>query len=152
MSQDAILAKRYAKGLAEQAEAVGEMAEVRNDLETVATLLENRRGDAPGRELLEFLSAPAIRVEDKVAAASNILEAVGVGPTVTRFFSLLIRHHRVDVLPHILEEFSTVASDLTGECTALVETARPLPQEQQGRRESVLANALGGIVRVRQRV
>ncbi|MCC8167704.1 MAG: F0F1 ATP synthase subunit delta, partial [Planctomycetes bacterium] len=87
MSQDAILAKRYAKGLAEQAEAVGEMAEVRRDLETVASLLDDRHGDAPGRDLLEFLSAPAVRVEDKVTAAENILEAVGVGPTVTRFVS-----------------------------------------------------------------
>ncbi|MCC8165233.1 MAG: ATP synthase F1 subunit delta, partial [Planctomycetes bacterium] len=104
------------------------------------------------RDLLEFLSAPAVRGEDKVTAAANILEAVGVGPTVTRFFSLLIRHHRVGVLPQILDEFSTVASDLTGECFALVETARPLTEEQQGRLERVLASALGGIVRVRQRV
>ncbi len=152
MSQDAILAKRYAKGLAEEAQAVGEMAEVRQDLETVAALLDDRHGDAPGRELLGFLSAPAVRVEDKVRAATNILEAVGVGPTVTRFFSLLIRHRRTGVLPLIIEEFSTVASELTGECTALVETARPLTEEQQGRLESVLASALGGIVRVRQRV
>ncbi len=152
MAQDEIIVRRYAKGLAERAKETGEFAEIRAELGLIANILNPKAGEIYNPDFLNFLESPKNSLADKMAVSQKILQGSGIGKTMTDFFTLLIKNGRVSLLPRISGAFAGIAAELTGEYTAMVQTARPLTEDQAERLTSVLAKALGGVVRLHQQV
>lgn len=152
MAQEELIARRYAKGLAERAAETGAVAAVRKDLGVLAAVLDPRSGDLYVPELADFLASPKVETADKLAAIDGIAAGLGVEQTAADFFKLLIEHGRVRLLPRIQQAFSEELGKLTGEYTAVVETARPLTADQRERLSRVLGNAFGGVVHLHQRI
>lgn len=152
MAQEELIARRYAKGLAERAAETDGAAAIRKDLGLLAAVLDPRSGDLHVPELADFLSSPRVDAADKLAAVDRIAAGLGVDKTAGDFFKLLVEHGRVRLLPRIQQAFSEELGKLTGEYTAVVETARPLTADQKERLAHVLANAFGGVVHLHQRI
>lgn len=152
MAQDALIAKRYAKGLAEFAADAGSMDAVRRDVRTVARLLDPKAGAGYVPELANYLNSPLASPEDKQKNVLPMLEKAGVGKTVADFVGVLIERGRIDLLPKIAAAFGPAAGDLTGERTATVQTARPLTPDQERRLRAALEAASGGVVHIHQQI
>lgn len=152
MGQEEVIAGRYARALAELARDVNRIDEVRSDLRALDEILDPGVGDGHVPELLDFLNSPVVTPADKGDAARRIMGKLGIGETVTNFLGVLIERNRVDLLPRIARVFAGLAGELTGECTAVVHTARALTEEQREKLAAALATAFGGPVRIHQRV
>lgn len=152
MAQDEVIAKRYARGLAEHAVDAGDMKTVRADLHTVARILDPKAGDTYVPELAAYLESPLASADDKRKAVASLLTQAGVGKAVVDFLGVLIDRGRVRLLPKIAAAFGEVAGNLTGDRSVLVQTARPLTAEQEQRLADALSNACGGTVHIRQQV
>lgn len=152
MGQEDVIARRYAKGLAECAADAGEMARVRRDVGLLADILDPKSGAAYVPELADFLSSPGVGPADKEAAAGRIAEKLAIGETAANFLGVLVRHGRVGLMPRIARSFAVFAGELTGDFTAVVHTARALTDDQAARLARVLSNVLGGAVHLHQQV
>ena len=152
MSQEDIIATRYAKGLAEYAIEAGQVDVVSADLAQIADLVDSHSGDYEMPEFRDFLSTPVLPPEAKLEATDAILEKIGICKIVTDFFNVLILRNRVELLPRIYQHFVLLAADLTREHAATVRTARPLSPDQAERLTASLSTALGGRVRLVQQV
>lgn len=152
MANEEVIAKRYAKGLAEYANAESRMDEARRDVRALADVLDPRSGAFYVPEFHDFLSSPVVTPADKLAASERIMEQIGIGAAVSDFMKVLLKHNRVDLLPRIAREFADISGRMTGEHTALVRTARPLSEEQAERLSRALSEAFGGRVRLHQQV
>lgn len=152
MPQEDIIAKRYAKGLAEHALEMGKMEEVARDLAQLADLMDPHSGDFSVPEFLDFLNTPVVTPQAKLDATDAILEKLGIGKIVSDFLNVLINHNRIGLIPQISRQFSFIAADLTREHAAVVFTARPLTQDQTDRLARALEKALDSKVRMVVRV
>ena len=152
MGQEDVIARRYAKGLAEYAAEAGEMPRVRRDVWLLANILDPKAGEAHVPEFAAFLTSPGVDDASKERAAVDIAEKIGIGKGAADFLGVLIRHGRVELMPRIAQAFAVFAGDLTGEFTAVVHTARALNDDQAARLTHVLSNALGGEVHLHQRI
>lgn len=152
MTQEEIIAGRYARGLAELARDRDCMDEVRDDLRSLDEILDPGSGDVHVPEFKDFLSSPMVMPADKQVVSKAVMEKMGIGETVANFLCVLIERNRVDLLSRVARGFSTLAGELTGEYAALVRTARPLTHEQRERLAAALSAAFGGVVRIHQRV
>lgn len=152
MAEEDIIARRYARGLAEHAVQAEEMDVVRHDLKVVAGLLDSRAGTTYVREFAAYLGSPLHNADEKKKVVAGVMEKAGVASAVTDFLGVLIERGRIGLLPKIAKAFGPVSAELTGEHTAVVQTARPLTQDQEKRLRDVLAQAYGGIVHLHQQV
>ena len=152
MSQEDIIAKRYARGLAEYAIEAGQIDEVGVDLAHLADIVEPHSGEIDVPEFKDFLSTPVLTPEAKLEAADAILEKLGICKTVTDFFNVLVLRNRVELMPHIHRQFIILAAELTQEHAATVRTARPLTPDQADRLKAALTATLGGKVRLVQKI
>lgn len=152
MAQDEVIARRYAKGLAEYAADAGEMDAVRHDVKLVVGLLDPKAGATYVPELSAFLNSPTASAQDKQRAFARMMDKAGIGKAVSDFMGVLIERGRVPLLPKIVAAFSETAGEMTGDRTAVVHTARALTPEQEGRLQAVLSSVCGGNVHIRQRI
>lgn len=148
MSQEDIIATRYAKGLAELALEKGEIEIVGRDLAALADLVDPHSGDFSVPEFLDFLNTPVVAPQAKLDATDVILAKMGIGKTVSDFLNVLIEHNRVGLIPNINRQFAFIAADLTREHAAAVFTARPLTADQSERLVKALEKALDARVRL----
>lgn len=152
MARDEVIARRYARGLAEYA-AAGKVADsVRNDLKLAADLLDPHAGDAYSPDLARFLASPVPETDRKIAVMDAVLAGMNVGEGVRDFFAVLARHGRIGMLPRISRCFAELSGELTGEYVAVVHTARRLTEDQEKRLSEALSAALGASIRLHQLV
>lgn len=152
MANDGVIARRYARGLAEFARDESRLDEVRRDLRRLADVVDSGASPDGRSELLAFLRSPIATPADKAAACERILRELGIGDDVANFLQVLLRHNRVELLPRIVRSFAEIAGRVTGEYTAVVHTARPLSDDQSERLEKALSTAFGARVAVHQQV
>lgn len=152
MAEEEIIARRYARGLAEHAFQAKEIDAVRHDLKIVAGLVDPRAGSTYVREFAEYLGSPAHDTGDKKKAVAEMMQKVGITGAVSDFLGVLLERGRIGLLPKIARAFGPVSAEMTGEYYAVVQTARPLTQEQETTLRDVLAGAYGGVVHVHQQV
>lgn len=152
MASEDVIARRYARGLAEYAKDESVMDDVRHDLKRISDIIDPASGKSHVPELLEFLSSPVATPADKLSALNTIMTAIGIRPGVADFMRVLLGHNRVGILPRIARSFSEIAGEITGEYTAVVHTARPLSEEQARRLSSALSAAFGSAVHLHQQV
>ncbi|MDR1745165.1 MAG: ATP synthase F1 subunit delta [Planctomycetota bacterium] len=152
MAQEDIIARRYARGLAEEAAANGSMDEVRRDVRALAGIVDPGSGPAHAPEFVRVLGSPAVEPSAKIAFAESVAEKAGFRAESRAFLAVLIRHDRVGLMPRIARAFADIAGPLTGVFTADVHTARPLRDDQAERLRKVLSAALGAEVVLHERV
>ncbi len=152
MGQANVIARRYAKGLAELVAEAKETERARRDVRLLADMLDAGAGEFRVPEFAAFLSSPAISLESKLTAAAAVMRAAGVGKTVSDFFAVLITRGRVGLMPRIAQEFAAFAGELTGERTAVVHTARRLTADQRERLANALSAAFGCVVHIHEQV
>ncbi len=152
MPQDDLIARRYARGLAELAGERNDVDQVRADVKFVSDLLDPMAGERHSPELLDFLISPVVTPENKLAAAKRIMEQSGVCEPVANLLGVLVERGRVELMPNVARAFADLAGSMTGEYTALVQTARPLSEEQSRRLSDALSAAFGGVVRLHQQI
>ena len=149
---EAVVAIRYAKGLAGAAADAGQVREVRGDLELLNDILGHGEGGRGVPRLPEILHTPTATVKEKTDLADRVLEKLGTGNIIAGFLNVLIARNRVGIMPHIVRAYNAVADGLTGETTATVETARPLTDRQRVDLAAALAKAAGRAVHLQARV
>lgn len=151
MSKDDTIARRYARGLAEEARESNSLEAVRGDLRILSHMLDDNAVDrAP--EFGKFLESPVVPPAEKIASAGRALTKAGVGKTVTDFLSILVERNRTRLVPRIYRAFLEISGEMTGEIAAVVRTARPLSEEQNRRLAEALAAAVGSKVRIHEQV
>jgi ATP synthase, F1 delta subunit len=152
MAHDEVIARRYARGLAELAHDEGALSRVRVDLARIAGQLEQHAHDGSVPELYAFLDSPVVTPEEKAAVCGRIMKQIGIGDEVAGLLDLLVRRGRIALMPKIVREYADMAGKLEGELTALVRTARPLSDDQKTRLADALSAAFGRTVRLHQEV
>lgn len=152
MGQEDVIARRYARGLAEQAADTGDFPRIRADVALLVGVLDPGAAATYVPEFALFLDSPSISAGDKAAGAERIAEKLGLGKTTTAFLAVLVRHGRAGLMPRIARAFADFAGDMTGERTAVVHTARLLTADQEERLARALSAAAGGPVHLRQQV
>lgn len=152
MAREEIIARRYARGLAESARDNNRVDEVRGDLRFLADVFDSRGGEAYVPEFAEFLDSPSVGVDDKRAVIDKICEKTGVGEMASAFLGVLVQSRRVGLLPKIARAFVEISGEMSGELAAVVQTARQLTGDQEIRLAEALATAFGKKVRLHQQV
>lgn len=150
MAQEDVIARRYAKGLVEEAAANGSIAAVRRDLRTLTHIMDPRSGSEYAPEFLRLLESPTLEPADKTAFIESIARQAGFAPETEAFLKVLLERNRVGVMPRVAVAFAELAGPLTGVYTATVHTARRLREDQADRLRNALSEALGAEVSVRQ--
>lgn len=152
MADEEVIAKRYARGLAEYAVQAKEIDAVRHDLKIVAGLIDPQAGSTYVPEFAAYLGSPSLKVDDKKKVVADMMKKAGVASAVTDFLGVLLERGRIPLLPKIARAFGPVSAELTGEHTAVIQTAHPLTKDQESRLRQVLASAYGGTIHIHQLV
>lgn len=152
MASEDVIARRYARGLAEHARDESCMDQVRRDVGLLADVVDAQTGQIRVPEFMEFLKSPVATPADKLAATEKIMKELGLGECVSSFVKVVLEHNRIAMLPRIIRAFTEIAGEITGEYSALVHTARPLSDSQLERLTRALSEAFGSPVALHQSV
>lgn len=143
-----VIARRYAKALAEAAVRNNELDKVSDDLNLLADMIDPWRGDISVPELTELLGSPTVHVNEKIRITDVICEKLKFGKLVSDFLNVLILHDRVGLTGRIAREFGRVTERLEEVSTAEVETAEPLGEAQRKHLQEALSKVQGRSVRL----
>lgn len=129
-----LLAKRYASALHLAAKAAGAVAQVESDLTALEATLQDRTVRA-------MLSSPDVGTE----ARDRIVQKLGNGrhALVQNVLQLALRRRRQEVLPDLPGAFTAICRAERGEIEGVVETPRPLGEDDLARLQQ-MAKALSG--------
>ena len=134
--KDAAVARRYAKALEELTNDSGGAPDVLQALSNLTLALR----EEPKLALL--LMSPLVKAEKK----ESLIKAVSSNKLFLRLARMLIKRHRVTLVPVIFQELQSLLDVKQGLHRALIKTASPLSDKQKKDVESVLAKRLGGQV------
>ena len=136
------VAERYATALFELASDNGELEAVEADIARFETL---RRESADLRRLMKSL---VFSTEDQIRAIGAVVEAAGLGVTVSNFVKLVATNNRLSALPDMFRRFRQLLADRRGEVTAGIVSAVPLTDGQLNGLKAALADISGKSVHV----
>jgi len=156
MSQDTIVAKRYAKALFELAKEQSKIAEVEEELKSVLVILQQN----PDFEKL--IKHPGLGLDAKKALLKNVFEGK-LSETSYNTLQLLVENGREELLNALVNYYVAIASEALGQAQATVYTPVELSEAElnhiaatfskltskQIRVESVLDKSLLGGIQVR---
>lgn len=143
-----VIARRYAKALAEAAVQENKLDQVSDDLNLLADMIDPWRGDISVPELTELLSSPTVPIEEKIRSTDKICEKLQMEPLVSNFLNVLIVHDRIQLTGKIAREFGRVTERLEAVSTAEVMSAQPLTDAQRGELQNILTKIEGRPVRL----
>lgn len=146
--KEAVIAARYARGLAECAHEKGELRQVREDVDILADLMDPNFGEISVPELLDFLRSPTIPQADKIKVTDVICEKMSIGKTVSDFLNVLIENNRIGITGLIARAFDRIAGEYEHTKIAEVESAKPLSDSHKKMLAEAIKEALGGEVRL----
>ncbi len=125
-----LLARRYATALFQVAESSGATSVVLQDLDGLHALLGSPEGST-------FLNDPNVSRSKLVATLGRAVEG---GHAITKnALGVILERRRENVLPLLAAELRALAQDKAGEAVAVVETARPLADDDQAALREQLA-------------
>lgn len=136
------VAERYATALFELASETGELETVEADIARFETL---RHESADLRRLMKSL---VFSNEDQLRAISAVVEAAGLGVTISNFVKLVAVNNRLPNLPDMFRRFRQLLADQRGEVTAGIVSAIPLSDGQLADIKGALADISGKSVHV----
>ena len=114
------IARRYATALAEVAIERREEAEVQQEIDAWASLIES------SQLLREVFSNPTIPYDQKRKVLEELITRTRVRETTGSFLRVLLKNQRIAQLKHVAERFGQVLDQHNGVVAANVTTARPI--------------------------
>lgn len=120
------IANRYAKSVFELARETKNDEKVLDQLRALDTSLNK------DPEIIEFLSSPLVKLEDREKALAQALKGTGALPEVEQLMLLLVNKGRVSVFSEVVEAFQKLIDDANGVVRGTVRSAATLsPAERQ---------------------
>lgn len=136
------VAERYATALFELANETGELDAVEADIARFETM---RRESADLRRLMKSL---VFSNEDQLRAIGAVVEAAGLGVTISNFIRLVAVNNRLALLVDMFRSFRQMLADKRGEVTAGITSATTLSDGQLADLKVALADISGKSVHV----
>lgn len=127
-----VVARRYARALYEDAEAVSKTSAVDDDMTLVSDALD------ASDELARFFRSPVISRDRKKQIARSLF-ADRVDELTLDFLEMLVRKQREDIFPRIADAYRVLRNEQLGVVEATARSARDLSVEEQ----EELATSLG---------
>lgn len=143
-----VIARRYAKALAQAAVEKNELDRTSAELNLLADMVDPWRGDISVPELTELLGSPTVPVEEKIRITDVICTRMKMGQLISDFLNVLILHGRVGLTGRIAREFGRVTERLESIATAEVETAAALSDSERAMLQGALTKQAGKPVRL----
>lgn len=128
-----LVARRYAKALADIAQQEGSLAAVQQELASVSALVR------ANPDLARLAFYPLIPPTQKAKAFEAVLSAMGASETVRRFFQVVAAAGRLNLIHDLAATFGEFVDERTGVVEARVQSAQPMTEPQT----QALADALG---------
>lgn len=136
-------ARPYAKAITDVAGGAAKAAGVRDEL---AKFDQARRSSV---ELQEVFANPGIEADAKVGIANKISDRLGLSALGKKAIEVLIRNHRVNDLPAIVDAVTAFVNEATNTVIADVRSAAPLAADEQAELTRTLEKKFGKRVDVR---
>lgn len=142
----AAAARRYARALFNLASEEGRVAEVRDELATIASLLDENPA------IQDLLFRPLHPANQRRGALAALSQRLGCSSVVQNFLQFLIDQRRLIDFPTIRAELERLADEAAGRTQAQVVAANPLAEGQLERLRQALARRSGHEVDIRVQV
>ena len=136
------IARRYAQGIFQLADAEHDLDAWRNELAQLDALLQDD-------VLRAAFANPAVSTPRRMELARKL--AQGLRPETQNLLRLLIEHRRTSEMPAIRREFERMADEAAGIVIVALTTAVDLDEAERRRYERALADRLGKKVRMEYR-
>ena len=140
-----LVARRYAKALAEIAEQEGTLAQVQRELAAISALARSN----PDMERLAFY--PLLAPAQKASALEGVLATMGISATVRRFFQVVARAARLNLVHELSAAFDELVDERTGVLEARVQSAQTLTEGQTQALVDSLTHRTGKSIRLQWR-
>jgi F-type H+-transporting ATPase subunit delta len=114
-------ARRYASALADVIIEGGEESAVRGELD------EWERMISANDALLEAFSNPTVGYEQKQSLLEELITRTKIRPTTANFLRILLKNQRLAELPQMNAKLDQILDERTGIVSAVVISARPVP-------------------------
>ncbi|WP_025688604.1 F0F1 ATP synthase subunit delta [Paenibacillus zanthoxyli] len=124
MSQDTVVAKRYAKALFEVAVEEKKTLEVEQELKALVSAL------ASNNDLQRFISSPKISGEDKLAVLKKALEGK-LSVIVINTLELLVERGRMSILSDLLDSYVKIEGESLSLADATVYSTYELDEREK---------------------
>ncbi|MDD5008452.1 MAG: ATP synthase F1 subunit delta [Syntrophorhabdaceae bacterium] len=126
------IAKRYAKGLFAVGEKNGKYRSYLEELEGVLSVFDKEE------RLKKALMLPLLEVQKRKELLSDVMRALGVSPSVSSLFNILVENNRMGYLPVIRDVYQELVDDKEGRVRGTLWTAYPLEETSRNRIAEVL--------------
>lgn len=141
MSQDTVVAKRYARALFELAKEQNKIAAVEEELKAVVSVLQNNT------DFEKLIKHPGLGAESKTALLKTIFESQ-LSEISFNTLLLLVEKGREDLLDALVNYYVTIASEALGQAQAIVYTPVELSQAELSQVEATFSKLTGKQIRV----
>ncbi|MCR8632320.1 MULTISPECIES: F0F1 ATP synthase subunit delta [Paenibacillus] len=141
MSQDTVVAKRYARALFELAQEQNKIAAVEEELKAVVSVMQDNT------DFEKLIKHPGLGAESKTALLKNVFESQ-LSEITFNTLLLLVEKGREDLLEALVNYYVTIASDALGQAQATVYTPVELSEADLSHISATFSNLTGKQIRV----
>jgi F-type H+-transporting ATPase subunit delta len=137
-----LTARRYAKALLQIGEMQANVAQLHQELDTVATAV------AANADLSRLVASPLVLPAKKAEVFESILAAAKVSQTLRHFFRVVAEAGRLNLLPDLQRTFAELVDERAGIVEARVSSAQPLSDTQSQALVASLGRRTGKTIRL----
>lgn len=139
------VATRYAKSVLQLAIELGQLEEVRRDMELVKkTCRENK-------ELEVMLKSPVVKTDKKIRIFETIFKS-NLTDLSVKFFNIVIRKNRAGLIPDVAAAFVSQYKDHKNISIVTIETATAMSADSKAKMQAFLNNAVKNDVEMVEKV
>jgi len=140
-TQQIAIAKRYAKALLDAASNKTEQNTLAKDMGVVASAIEK------SADFQTFINGKFSK-QDTVNSIKAIAENLKLHPLTQNALAIAAQAGRLNILPHMIEQFNGLVASGAGEQTAFVTVAQSLSAEQETALKANLEKATGSKIQL----
>ena len=137
-----LTARRYAKALLQIGDQQGNIAQLHQELDTVAATV------ASNADLTRLVASPLVLPGKKAQVFETILAAAKVSETLRHFFRVVAESGRLNLLADLRRTFAELVDERAGIVEAKVVSAQPLTDAQAKALVASLTSRTGKIIRL----
>jgi F-type H+-transporting ATPase subunit delta len=137
-----LTARRYAKALLQIGDKQGNVAQLQQELDTIASTV------AASADLSRLVASPLVLPVKKAEVFEAILAAAKVSQTLRHFFRVVAEAGRLNLLPELRRTFADLVDERAGIVEAQVSTAQPLSEAQSKALMASLTARTGKTIRL----
>lgn len=141
MSQDMIVAKRYAKALFDVANNRNLVQQIEEELRLVVESI------ASHADFSKLLKHPNVQKDVKLAMVRSVFEGKLTDLLLDTLY-MLVERRREDILPALLDNYIRISNEATGQAHAIVTTPVPLTEEESATIADQFGKLTGKSIRV----